>query len=106
MVIDHRTYTFRPGTLKQWLEKYETEGLPIQKKHLGEFLGLFTTEVGNLHQVVFMWGYENMGDRERRRAEMETDPEWQKFIQEVWSLGIIQAQEIKFLRPASFSPVK
>ncbi|MDE0511395.1 MAG: NIPSNAP family protein [Gammaproteobacteria bacterium] len=106
MIIDHRTYTFLPGTLKRWLAKYETEGLPIQKKHLGEFLGLFTTEVGNLHQVVFMWGYESMGDRERRRAKMETDPEWQKFIEEIWSMGIIQVQEIKFLRPAPFSPIK
>ena len=39
MVIDHRTYTFRPGTLKQWLEKYETEGLPIQKNTWGNFWG-------------------------------------------------------------------
>lgn len=106
MIVDHRTYTFRPGTLKRWLEKYETVGLPLQKKHLGQFLGLFTTEVGNLHQVVFMWGYENMGDRERRRAAMEADPEWQRFIDDVWSLDIIQAQEIKFLRPASFSPIR
>ena len=106
MIIDHRTYTFRPGTLKQWLEKYQTQGLPLQKKHLGQFLGLFTTEVGNLHQVVFMWGYESMGDREQRRAAMDADPEWQRFIDEIWSLDIIQTQEIKFLRPASFSPIK
>lgn len=106
MIIDHRTYTFRPGAMEQWLHKYETEGLPLQKKHLGEFLGLFTTEVGNLHQVVFMWGYESMGDREQRRAAMAADPVWQKFIGEIWSLEIIQAQEIKFLRPASFSPIK
>ena len=106
MIVDHRTYTFRPGALKQWLKKYEMEGLPLQKKHLGEFLGLFTTEVGNLHQVVFMWAYESMGDRERRRAELEADPAWQKFIGEIWSLEIFQAQEIKFLKPASFSPIK
>ncbi|MGI9228503.1 MAG: NIPSNAP family protein [Gammaproteobacteria bacterium] len=106
MIIDHRTYTFRPGTLKQWLNKYETEGLPLQKKHLGEFLGLFTTEVGNLHQVVFLWGYEDMADRERRRAKMEADPEWQKFIEEIWALQIIQTQEIKLLRSAKFSPIK
>ena len=106
MIIDHRTYTFSPGTMKQWLHKYETEGLPLQKKHLGEFLGLFTTEVGNLHQVVFMWAYESMGDRERRRAAMEADPAWQKFIGEIWALEIIQSQEIRLLRPAAFSPIK
>jgi len=98
MIVDRRTYTFRPGTMSRWLRKYETEGLPIQKKYLGRFLGLYTAETGNLHQVVFMWAYESMGDRERRRAEMEADPVWRKFIGEIWSLDAIQSQEIKFLR--------
>ena len=40
MIVEHRTYSFRPGRLKTWLGKYESEGLPIQKKHLGRFLGL------------------------------------------------------------------
>ena len=106
MIIDHRTYTFRPGNVKKWVDKYEKEGLPIQKKHLGAFLGLFTTEVGNLHQVVFMWGYENMGDRETRRANMEADPAWQKFISEIWELDAIVEQHIKLLRPVSYSPIK
>lgn len=99
MIIDHRTYTFRPGTLFRWLEKYQNEGLPIQKKYLGEFLGLYTQETGNLHQVVFMWAYESMGDREQRRAAMEADADWQKFIEEVWALDVIVSQEIKFLKP-------
>ncbi len=106
MIIDHRTYTFRPGKVKQWLDKYEQDGLPIQQQHLGTFLGLFTTEVGNLHQVVFLWGYESMADRETRRAKMEADPAWRKFISEIWDLDVIVEQHIKLLRPASFSPIQ
>ena len=106
MIIDHRTYTFRPGTLRKWLAKYESEGLAIQKKYLGEFLGMFTTDIGNLHQVVFMWGYESLGDRETRRAAMEADPDWARFIQEIWGLDAIEAQKIKVLRPVSFSPIR
>ena len=106
MIIDHRTYSFRPGTMRRWLAKYESEGLPIQQDHLGTFLGLFTTEIGNLHQVVFMWGYESLGDREARRARMEADPRWDQFIDEVWALEAIVEQNIKILRPASFSPIK
>ena len=71
MILDHRTYTFRPGTVGRWLKKYESEGLAIQKKHLGTFLGLYTTEVGNLHQIVFMWGYDSMADREKRREALD-----------------------------------
>ncbi len=106
MIVDHRTYTFRPGTVKKWVDKYEKDGLPIQKKYLGTFLGLFTTEVGNLHQVVFLWGYKSMGDREIRRAKMEADPAWQQFINEIWELDMILEQDIKFLNPVSYSPTQ
>ena len=106
MIVDHRTHTFRPGTLQRWLNKYENDGLPIQKEYLGTFLGLFTTEIGNLHQVAFMWGYESLGDREKRRAAMEADPRWDQFMNEVWELEAIQTQEIKMLRPAGFSPIQ
>jgi hypothetical protein len=104
MIVDHRTYSFKPGTMGKWLKKYETEGLPLQKRYLGVFMGLYTAETGNVHQVVFMWGYESLADRDARRATMAEDPEWQKFISEVWALDAIQAQEIKILKPAAFSP--
>ena len=106
MIVDHRTYSFRPGTMQNWLNKYEADGLPIQKKYLGKFLGMFTTEIGNLHQVVFMWGYDSLGDREARRANMEADPAWREFIQEIWGLDAIVEQNIKMLRPVSFSPLQ
>ena len=106
MIIDHRTYRFRPGSVGKWLEKYKTEGLPIQRRHLGEFVGIFTTEVGNLHEVVFMWAYESLGDREARRARMEADPDWKEFIRGVWELDAIVQQDIKMLRPTSFSPLR
>ena len=105
MIIDHRTYSFRPGTVKRWLEKYEKDGLPIQRKHLGEFIGIFTTEVGNLHEVVFMWAYESLADREQRRANMEADPDWLTFIEEIWELDAIVEQKIKMLRPVPYSPL-
>ena len=30
MIIDHRTYTFHPRKIPEFLEIYEREGLPIQ----------------------------------------------------------------------------
>jgi hypothetical protein len=104
MIVDHRTYTFRPGTLAKWVKKYEAEGLPIQKRHLGTFLGLFVTDIGNLHQTVMLWGYEDLADRDRRRGAMAADPAWQKFTSEVQALEAMQAQEIKILKPTEASP--
>ena len=35
MIVDHRTYELQPGRLRDFLALYEKEGLPVQKKHLG-----------------------------------------------------------------------
>ena len=31
MIVEHRTYTFRPGTVDGWLKKYETESGAVQR---------------------------------------------------------------------------
>jgi hypothetical protein len=104
MIVEHRTYTYRPGTVDLWMKKYETEGLPIQKRHLGRFLGCYRSEIGHLHTVVLMWAYDSLADREARRALMYADPDWQDFISGVWSLGAIQTQDVMIMNPAPFSP--
>jgi len=53
MIVDLRSYTMVPGRLNAWLKLYEAEGLPIHIRHLGEPMGIFTTDVGTLNQVVF-----------------------------------------------------
>ena len=104
MIVEHRTYTFRPGTVDGWMKKYETQGLPVQKRHLNHFLGLYVSEIGRLHTTVLMWGYDSLADREARRAAMYADPEWQQFISEVWELDAIQSQDVMIMNPAPFSP--
>jgi hypothetical protein len=104
MILEHRTYTFKPGTVDKWLKKYETEGLPIQLRHLNRFLGVYVTEIGHLHQTVMMWAYDSLADREARRNTMYADPDWQKFISSIWALDAIQTQDVKIMKPASFNP--
>jgi len=105
MIVEHRTYTFRPGTVDGWLKKYEAEGLPIQKRHLNKFLGLYVSEIGRLHTTVLMWSYDSLADREARRAAMYADPAWQAFISSIWDLHAIQSQDVMIMHPAPFSPV-
>ena len=104
MIVEHRTYTFRSGTVEGWLKRYESEGLPIQKRHLGRFVGLYISEIGRLHQVVLIWAYESLAAREERRAAMAADPTWQAFIGSVWALDAIQAQDVMVMTPAPCSP--
>ncbi|MNE87223.1 hypothetical protein D3C80_1843960 [compost metagenome] len=52
-----------------------------------------------------MWAYDSLADREARRSAMYADPDWQKFISEVWALDAIQKQEVMIMNPAPYSPL-
>ena len=105
MIIDLRTYTMVPGRLKAFLELYEREGLPVQRRHQGNPVGYFTTEIGTNNQVVHLWAYENLADREKRRAALDADPEWIAYRAKSAATGNVQHQENKILKSAKFSPM-
>ncbi len=103
MIFDLRTYTLVPGRLKAFLALYESEGLPVQRRHQGEPVGYFTTEIGTNNQVVHLWGYESLADREVRRAALEADPDWVAYRVKSGATGNVQHQENKILKSTSFS---
>lgn len=105
MIVDLRTCTMVPGRLNAFLELYEREGLPIQKRHLGNLIGYFVTETGTHNQVVHLWGYESAADREQRRTAMEQDPEWIAYRKKSAEAGNVQHQCNKLLHSTSFSPL-
>ena len=104
MIVDHRTYELQPGRLRDFLALYEKEGLPVQLKHLGNLVGYYTTEVGNVNEIVHMWGYADLGDRTKRRAAMAADPAWQAYLQK--SRDYMKHMNNKILVPTTFSPTK
>jgi hypothetical protein len=104
MIVDERTYTLHPGKLREWMALYEKEGLPVQSRILGRLVGFFVTEVGTLNQIVHLWAYDSFAERERRRAEMAADPQWQGYLAKVGPL--LQKMENRILTPLPFSPLK
>jgi hypothetical protein len=105
MILEIRTYTAHPGKVNTWLEYYEKNGLPVQKRLLGRLVGFFTSEIGTLNQIVHIWAYDSLADREARRSALPKDPEWQAYLKNS-PQGILLAQETKILNPTSFSPLK
>ncbi len=105
MIVEMRTYTTNPGKARDWLEYYEKNGLPVQKRVLGRLVGFFTTELGPLNQIVHLWAYELLADREQRRAALMKEPEWQAYLKNN-PPGLLAAQETKILVPTAFSPLK
>jgi hypothetical protein len=106
MLYEIRTYTFKPLRAAEWLALYKTEALPIQQEYLGELIGFFTTEIGDISQIVHVWAYKSLDDRLERRDRMAADPRWQAFGSKVKALDILVSMESRIMRPTDFSPLQ
>jgi hypothetical protein len=104
MIVEERCYTVKPGTVQLYYRDYDPRGLEIQTRILGNLIGYFHTEIGELNQIVHLWGYDSLAERERRRALLAADLEWQDYLKQ--SPDIIVKMESRILVPAPFSPIR
>ncbi|WP_149539810.1 NIPSNAP family protein [Siccirubricoccus phaeus] len=102
MIVDLRIYTCLPNRLNDFVALYEAEGWPLQRKHLGNCVGWYTTVEGELNTVVHMWGYADQGDREKRRAAMAADPAWAAYLAKVAEQGALIRMQNRIIRPTGF----
>ena len=100
MIVEERMYTLHPGKVPEYLKQYQAEGMPIQKRILGNMFGYFFNEVGTQNQIIHLWYYENFAEREQRRAQLGADAAWQAYIGKV--RPFISFQETRIMRPAPF----
>jgi hypothetical protein len=104
VLIDHRTYTVKPGTVPAQLKLYGEFGYPIQLRYMGEPLYYLTAESGDLNTIVHGWVYASAADREEKRARMAQDPEWKKYLAENVKAGHLVEQQNCLMVPVAFAP--
>ncbi|MGO6711132.1 NIPSNAP family protein [Rhizobium leguminosarum] len=102
MFYEIRTYRLKNGTIPQYLKVVEEEGIEIQKSHLGTLVGYFFSEIGTINEIVHIWAFASLDDREARRQRLLADPRWQVFLPKIRDL--IEVAENKIMKPANFSP--
>lgn len=100
MLVELRTYTTQPGRLRDYLALYEAEGLAIQRRILGRLVGYYRSEIGELNQVLHLWAYSDLNEREQRRAALLADPQFKAYVQKM--LPLLQSQDSRILAPAPF----
>ncbi len=104
MIIDHRTYTLFPGTLPAYLKFYEEVGYSIQSKYLGKPVAFFTSmDIGELNQIVHLWGYDSLSDRAEKRAKLLGDADWKAYSAQ--QTPRIMRMENKILTQVPFIPL-
>lgn len=96
MIVEMRTTRVKPFAAKKFEEGF-AQALPDRQK-LSPLGGFFHTDVGLLNQMIELWPYENLAQREDvagRAAKIGWPPDSREYIIE---------QDTKILKPAPFSP--
>src|SRR5947208_2390996 len=94
MIYEVRTYTLKPGTIPQVLERW-SKSIPDRIK-LSPLAACWTSEVGAINKFVHIWAYKDFAERDRIRAEAFKQPTWPPSTRE-----FLVSQTTKMLIPAS-----
>jgi len=97
MIVEMRSYRLKPRSVPE-AEKRFGEALPARLK-FSPLAGFWHTEVGALNQIIHIWPYADLNERQRIRAEAVKAGVWPPPIGE-----FIDGMESKILIPAPFSP--
>jgi hypothetical protein len=97
MIYEIRTYQVKAGSLAE-VEKRFGEAYEYRKKY-SPLAAFWHTEVGPLNEIIHMWPYRDLAERDRIRAEAAKDSNWPPKIQE-----FIMHMQSEILVPFSFLP--
>jgi hypothetical protein len=101
MIVEERNYTMVPGGVPRYLDRWRVNGRAAQLSHLGEPLGVYTVDIGQLNTLVYLWRFSDLSDRAERRAALASDPEFAAFRREVRDLLVSQSNRILIITPES-----
>jgi NIPSNAP protein len=99
MIYELRTYTLVPGTQAQYLKQSSEIGRKIRGDSYGKLEGFWSTEFGTLNQVVHLWSFADLNERDRLRGELAKNTGWTQEYLPI-TRPLLQAQENKILTPA------
>jgi len=95
MIYEMRTYDLKPRALPE-VEQRFGEAYEKRKKY-SELAAFWHTEIGPLNQIIHVWGYKDMEERNRIREAAVKDGVWPPKISE-----FIVSQKSEIMVPFSF----
>jgi hypothetical protein len=98
MIYEFRTYTLKPRSLAE-VEKRYGEAYEYRKKY-SPLTAFWHTEIGPLNEIIHVWGYKDLAERARIRAEAAKDPNWPPKIRD-----FVVDQNVEVLTPGTMGPI-
>lgn len=97
MIYEVRTYDIKPRSLpeveKRFGEAYE------QRKKLSEMAAFWHTEIGPLNQIIHVWPYKDLAERDKIRTAAVQSGNWPPKIGE-----FILNMDVQIMQPFAFMP--
>ncbi|CAM3796910.1 NIPSNAP family protein [Castellaniella denitrificans] len=94
-LVDHRIYTIALRKMPEFLDVFDRLAMPILLETLGNPIGIYTSHVGPLNQVVHLWAYKDLADYQARCLRRDTHPDFPAYLEA--SSHLIVAQENRLL---------
>jgi hypothetical protein len=104
MIYELRTYQLVVGGLPTYLELAKTKILPCIAEHGIKPVGFWHTEIGDLNQVVHLWAYADLNERQAKWAAWAKDPRRAEVLAQLKAIVVHQSNKI--LSPTEFSQLK
>jgi hypothetical protein len=101
-IYELRRYRTLPGKVSAWTALLRA-ALPARQK-LSKIVGLWTSEIGGLNQVVHLWAYNDLNHRADVRARALQDPTWAEYVPK--SSAVLAEMETTILLPTPVSPLQ
>ena len=104
-VQELRVYEAVPGKLPDLHNRFANHTTDLFRKHGMEVVAYWTQEVGTSNELVYMLGYDSLGDREKSWSSFQNDPDWQKARASSEEDGpLVRRSHSSILRPTPYSP--
>ncbi len=97
MIYEVRTYDIKPGSQPEVLKRFG-EAYEVRKK-ISPLAAFWFTEIGPLNQIIHVWPYKDLEERNRLRAAAMKESGWPPNIRE-----FIVGQRSEIMIPFPFSP--
>jgi hypothetical protein len=104
VVYEKRTYSVKVGEMQEVKRLYSTEGWPAlsaagcEKK----LLGYFTSDTGDLHQLIHLWRFESDEDRRGFWSRVYENERFVDFARKLRPL--INTQNVQLMLAAPWGP--